>query len=154
MLFLRWDNKLYDDDDDPLCFIVNKYGKIALKPLKNTFIDCYSGEDIDRAKIQLHMAIETMSLPDNATMCRLDAMVKIDRCMKPMIYSCLLHSLMTVWIRERQNISTVWPTCRKRRLSGYRLHLAGSLFAVNCNPWGRMNESWWLRWMVSADSWI
>jgi len=47
---------------DPLCFIVNKYGKIPLKPLKNTSIDFY----IARAKIQLHMDIETMNLPDKA----------------------------------------------------------------------------------------
>jgi len=51
---------------DPLYFIVNKYGKIPLKPFKNTFIDFYSGEDIARAKIQLHMDIETMNLPDRA----------------------------------------------------------------------------------------
>jgi len=45
-----------------------------------------------------------------------------------------------VWIREGQIISTIRPTCRKRRLLGYQLHLAGSLFAVSCNPWGGMKE--------------
>jgi len=65
-----------------------------------------------------------------------------------------LPAFSDVWIREGQNIYTVRSTCRKRRLSGYRLHVAGRLFAMSSNPWGGMKESWWLRWKVSADSWI
>jgi len=51
---------------DPLCFIVNKYGKVPLKPLKNTLIDFYSAEDITRAKSQLLTDIESLNLTDKA----------------------------------------------------------------------------------------
>ena len=51
---------------DPLCFIVNKYSKVPLKPLKNTLIDFYSAEDITRAKSQLLTDIESLNLPDEA----------------------------------------------------------------------------------------
>jgi len=34
----------------------------------------------------------------------------------------------------QESSPTVRPTCRKRRLLGHRLHLAGRLFAVSCDP--------------------
>ena len=52
----------------------------------------------------------------------------------------------------RQNISTVRPTCRKRRLTRPQPHMAGCSFAVSCDPCGWMKRSWGLRDGLSTDN--
>jgi hypothetical protein len=49
---------------DPLCFIVNKLGKVPLIPLKKLLNDFYSAEDIAKAKSQLLRDIESLDLSD------------------------------------------------------------------------------------------
>ena len=47
----------------PLCFLVNKYGKIQLNTLKSVVVDFYCVETIVEAKSQLLDDVETLNLP-------------------------------------------------------------------------------------------
>ena len=46
--------------NDLLCYFVNKYSKVAGKPLKSTIVDFYSADDISAAKETLHSAIDEL----------------------------------------------------------------------------------------------
>jgi len=52
----------------------------------------------------------------------------------PLIYPCVGTGVILCYQDLQESSPMVRPTCRKRRLSGHRLHLAGSLFAVSCDP--------------------
>jgi len=48
--------------NDVLCFLVNKFGKLAVKSLKVTFSDFYSVDALAEAKIQLINDVDSMKL--------------------------------------------------------------------------------------------
>jgi len=48
--------------NDVLCFLVNKFGKLAVKSLKVTLTDFYSVDALAEAKIQLINDVDSMKL--------------------------------------------------------------------------------------------
>ena len=49
--------------NDVLCFLVNKFGKLAVKSLKGALTDFYSVDALAEAKIQLINDVDSMKLP-------------------------------------------------------------------------------------------
>ena len=45
-----------------LCFLVNRFGKVAVKPLKNMILDFYDVEELNAAKQQLLSDVNNMNL--------------------------------------------------------------------------------------------
>ena len=48
--------------NDCHCFVVNKYGKIAVKTLKSVLLDFYAAEDLCSTKLQLCNDIDKLDL--------------------------------------------------------------------------------------------